>query len=186
MSKILRYKLTCVTENLEKQWLLDDTASAPTMCPTNSAHSIVAESIRIDEVIDNDIKPVRQVLGEDEYTMNPRALYFEAPANSTSQHDKLLDTALAVRGGIFFAKDSNIGDNIQVLIIDKDNVLGMGANLVLSDYVPEWYVFPNVPNELMDVSIGKLPAPGLYLRCIYQNVGNAVVKCALNLVSYKY
>lgn len=186
MSKILRYKLLCETEALEKEWLLDDNVPAPTKCPDDSSHGINAESVRIIEIVDSEIKPVRQVLGEDEYTMSPRTLSFEAPAGATSEHDKLLDEALAVKGGVFFAKDSNMGDKIRVQIIDKDNVLGMGAGATLADYVPEWSVIPNFPNELTDVSIGKLPAPGLYLRCIYENLGVSPVKACLNLVSYKF
>ncbi len=184
MNKILVYKLACVTEAAEKECLKWDTESAPTKCPDDSSHVIIAESVRIVDVIDQEIKPVRQVLGKDEYSISPRALFFTAPVG-ISVHYKQLDKALAVKGGIAFSQNCNIGDEMKIYIEDKDNILGFGEDFILADYVPEWFIMPGVPNELTDVSIGELPAPGLYLKCVYDNKGASPVNVILNMISFE-
>lgn len=126
-----------------------------------------------------------QSLGEDSFTISPRGMAFTATAGGATVFDKQLDAALAIKGGKFFASGASVGDWIEVVVIDKDNVLGLGPDTVLKDYVPEWFVVPDVIDSLEDISIGLLPAPGLYLRVTYHSVGIAPVKCILNLLSWE-
>lgn len=131
----------------------------------------------------NGNKPTRShfvhALGPDAHTISPVGMLFTATKGQTTSHDKQLTEAYALKGGVMLTKDSEWGDSIKVQVIDKDDILGMGATpeapIVLKEYVPEWYVMPGKINELVDTSIGTLPAPGLYFRLIYTSVPAATV-----------
>jgi hypothetical protein len=47
MGDVLQYRLYCETEATLKEWLLDETAAAPTTCPTDTAHTITASSVSV-------------------------------------------------------------------------------------------------------------------------------------------
>lgn len=197
--KLKEYKLYCLDEQAEKTVILKDTDPAPTLCPANSAHPIAQDSVSIKKVYDTEIKPVRQVLGEDDLYMNPRGMSFTAPAGQVSNHDLLLEVALAVRGGVAEFDDATRGDWMRVLVIDKTAATGLPNSSIfqhpdyqytsdgwpiLNLYVPYWSIFTRALNELMDVSIGKLPVPGLFMRVEYHSTGQQDVTASFNLISY--
>lgn len=130
---------------------------------------------------------VVQTLGTDAYTIQPIGFSFSPTKESTTDHDLLLPQAFAIKGGVLWAKNIKHGDYVKVQVIDKDNVLGLGAGIVLSNYVEKWMVFPEPAlNEVIDVSIGVLPVAGLYLRVKYTSLSGATVNpdCLLNLYTY--
>jgi len=133
---------------------------------------------------DNLPRKTIQVFGQSSYTVSPRGTAFNAQPGSVTQIDKLLDAALAIRGGIIYVAAPNHGDKITASIVDLDNVLGAGAGYVAKVYVPEWYVMPG-RNDLTEVSVDQLPVPGLFFRLSYDNVGPAPVSGILNLLSYE-
>jgi hypothetical protein len=47
MGDVIQYRLYCETEATNKEWLLDETAAAPTTCPTDTAHTITSESVTV-------------------------------------------------------------------------------------------------------------------------------------------
>lgn len=128
------------------------------------------------------VKKISQSLGTDDYFISPRMIIFTAQPGANI-FTKQLDEALAIRGGILYMIAPSHGDWITVEVTDEDNLLGYGAGFVLSSYVPEWAVMAG-QNELTDVSIGKLPIPGLYLKLTYNNAGSVSVDGSLNLISY--
>src|SRR5690242_1967618 len=74
-----RFRIHCITENLDKYWLLDNSAAPPTTCPTNTAHEVDPSSVtvvqigEVKEVVtqyeknDKDLKlaKLKGVVGED-------------------------------------------------------------------------------------------------------------------------
>lgn len=132
---------------------------------------------------------VIQVLGKDSLFLSPRALKFTATHGQTTIHDKVLDMELVLRGGVLYCENAALGDNLKLQIIDKDNVLGLGGSseepTILGEYVKEWYVMPGIKNELVDVSISQALPAGLYVRVIYESVGETDVVAILNLISYE-
>lgn len=63
------------------------------------------------------------------------------------------------------------GDYAAFQVVDKDNVLGYGAGLVLAEWVKKWYV-PSALSVWKTSSemVTQLP-PGLYARLRYTSVG---------------
>ena len=82
-------------------------------------------------------------------------------------------------GADFMAKDSEFFDWAAFSIIDKDNVLGYGVDVVIKKYVLKKYVFSSVHIECNAFAPGAVPV-GLYLRCEYHSTGSSDVKFAIN------
>lgn len=79
-------------------------------------------------------------------------------------------TSMYIDGGNLITQNAAFGDWIEAQIIDVTNVLGLGANTVLSQYVTKWFVDPSSPMVIKTSYAGKIPA-GIYIRIIYHSVG---------------
>jgi hypothetical protein len=100
---------------------------------------------------------------------------FTASKNSTTTNDFLISDDNLVDGAVLTVLDAVSGDHVTFQVIDKDNVLGYGVNVVLGQYVTNWYMDPQSSKQ-MDLS-SSYPAKifgGLYLRTIYVSVGEDV------------
>lgn len=85
-----------------------------------------------------------------------------------------------INGAIVMTKDAEFGDHASAVIIDKDNILGYGADTVLATYVTKWYINPGQEFNIETPYAGKLLA-GLYVRVAYTSVGTTTdPKIAIN------
>jgi hypothetical protein len=177
------WQIFCVTENKSEDWTLEPTDPIPTTCPNNTTHTI--DPSKTKQISIESPQLVQQVLGSEALNVYPKKLIFTAPKGVDTAFYLLLDKAFSIRGGILHALSPTFGDWLEIYVVDKDNILGMGAGTILKKYIPEWGVFPGL-NELIDISISILPCPGLYFQLIYHSVSTATddSKCILNLYSY--
>ena len=93
---------------------------------------------------------------------------FTVTANGNTNCDfKVLDDSI-LDGLVLDVVDSALGDKITFQVIDKDNVLGYGENVVLKQFATDIYVAPGIVRQVDYAS--SYPAKiyaGLYLRMIY-------------------
>lgn len=69
----------------------------------------------------------------------------------------------------YYAKNAEVGDHMTFEVIDKDNVLGYGANVVLDQFGYQWAV---MPNQEVNIRLYKARLiPDLYIRIVYTSVG---------------
>lgn len=184
---ILKYKIHCNSENADKVWFLPDTDTPPNTCPTNTDHSVDLNSVTVIQI--GGPQDVVQVLGPDSLTLFPFGDTWTAPHNETSIQDIPLPLTMTLRGGCFFSPNAAMGDYISLQIVDKDNVLGMGASpgnpLIVAEYIMKWCVMPGVPNEIEDVSISQALPQGLYIRVNYTSTSPSVdPQIVMNFLSY--
>lgn len=116
-----------------------------------------------------DYKPLRN---ED---FNSNALNFKGQgatgsciAGGTVNVDLKIDFDSVLTGGYVILKGQTFGDTVKQQVIDKDNILGMGANTVLNEFVTNWYVSESIQAQPMIVP--GYPAKilqNLYLRVVY-------------------
>ncbi len=112
--------------------------------------------------------------------------------NSTTNIDYLFSEERYFVGVSGYVANSKLGDSIDAQIIDKDNVLGFGANFVVETFVSGWFITPNssgndtIANQILASFKKKVPA-GLYLRIKYYSVGILTTQPTLtaNLLLYK-
>jgi hypothetical protein len=115
-----------------------------------------------------------------------KGMKFTASAGTTTTNDLQINDDVLVDGAVFHAIGGEFGDKAKFQIIDKDNVMGFGTNVVLAQFVTDWYINPDISIQLDE----KSPYPakiysGLYVRVIYDSVGSTDVKIILNLRLHK-
>lgn len=96
---------------------------------------------------------------------------FSATANTTTTYDYLLTEDRILTGAEGLVNGASWGDKVTLQVVDKDNVLGFGANTVLNQFVTDWNICTdqqrqNTPNAIYPA---KLLA-GVYVRVLYTSV----------------
>ena len=128
----------------------------------------------------------RSEYSKNDLNANFRGVKFDAAAGTTTTHDFKLDDDNLVDGASVFVLNAAIGDTLTLQVIDKDNVLGFGANVVLGQYVTEWFINPASASqgEFTSVYPAKIFG-GLYLRKIYSSVGEVAPTVVVNYKLHK-
>ena len=71
---------------------------------------------------------------------------------------------------------------INFCVIDKDNILGHGPNVVLDGFAEDYYMFTNESSIIREHKADLIA--GLYIRAHVENPGNADTKFICNLLRY--
>jgi hypothetical protein len=104
----------------------------------------------------------------------------------TSNIDYKLTENRYLNGLQIILKDHFVGDNLDLQVIDKDNILGYGANTVLDQFGTSWFVAPDVYSQgLITLPYAALVAKDLYIRLKYNSKGTTDVKVFVNLFLHK-
>lgn len=109
-----------------------------------------------------------------DFQFNGEGILVTATKNTSTNVDFQIPGAAGsfcyINGAIVITKDAVFGDYAAASIIDKDNILGYGANVTLANYVTKWYINPATQSNFETPYAGKLYA-GLYIRVSYTSVG---------------
>lgn len=116
----------------------------------------------------------------------PSAVVDTCPAGSFKVALIRIDQTMYVNGGRLVT-DSNatFGDWLEVQLVDHDNLLGYGADTVLKNWIPKWYVSWKAGSETVQTPYAGLPPVGMYLRSTYHSVGSVDVAFAVNYLFHK-
>jgi len=109
-----------------------------------------------------------------------------AVKNTTTNIDYMMSDDLMLYGAEIVAPGSTIGDYVAFQVIDKDNVLGAGADYVVNQWVAKWYVPVGLPSWKATSDMAGTIPHGLYLRLKYTNaslVADTDVKVNFFLIS---
>lgn len=104
------------------------------------------------------------------------------PANSTKDIDYKIIQERWINGGILIVDNVGPNDTITFQVVDKDNILGYGFNIVLDEFIKDFYI-PQDQKLEIELSYPAKIIPGLYLRLKYTSTHNdgCTVKCNLYL-----
>jgi hypothetical protein len=108
------------------------------------------------------------------------------PSTSTTHDFKVDDDHILDGCEISAIGQIALGDYFIGQVVDKDNILGFGAGVILNQFVPKWFLVPGVIRQL-DFS-SRYPAKilnGLYLRIIYVSTGLTPVDVIVNYKLHK-
>lgn len=160
---------------------------------------LVSEHDGVSLVQETVIQKSVRLLSDHQIMTNPRTLIFDGAGS----HYKKIETdtgQFALRGGVLWVPSDgwDFGDTINVQILDRDNIIGLGATpenpFIISDYIEqsglghgEWGIFPNIANELIDEILSSSMPNGLYIHLNYIKADGAtgVPKGILNLFTYE-
>lgn len=196
--KVLKYRLWCTTDSVWEEVWTPDGDPAPTLCPTNSAHTVdgvltsITGSTGGAAPVNDGGAPIQAPTFEDTGGLHPRwqGYLYNVTKDSTNIFDELVTTEKQLRGGWYEVMDANsvVGDYIEEAVVDKDDVLGLFATygltvgvdvLELKKYVKTEYINPLVAGQ-RQLFIAKstfLIMAGLYTRIIYHSVGTVNDTC---------
>jgi hypothetical protein len=110
-----------------------------------------------------------------------------ATSGTTSNVDFAIGAEERYTNGIkLLLKNHADEDTLGLQIVDKDNVLGYGAGLVLKTFGINWNVDSEKSDQGQNVFnyAAKIPA-GVYVRVVYVSTGATDVKIKLNLLLHK-
>jgi len=104
---------------------------------------------------------------------------------TAGQANQNIDLAMTddvfVTGGKLRVKNANFGDTVCLQVVDVNNVLGFGANLVLAQFITNWGLVDDQEQQFDEDSPypAKVPA-GLYLRLVYTSTGTVAPNVIMN------
>lgn len=93
-----------------------------------------------------------------------------ATKNTTTSIDYLLEGSWIIYGAELLYKDAAWGDYIAFQVVDKDNVLGFGANTVLNEWIEKWYIDPLSSRWRVTSELGSTIPEGVYIRLKYTSM----------------
>ena len=82
-------------------------------------------------------------------------------------------------GGAMHVFAPACGDYLALQLVDKDNILGYGANFVVRTFLENWYI-PKNGQDMLDIPYGGLLPKDLYLRLLYTNTTSFETMVAVN------
>lgn len=105
-------------------------------------------------------------------TLSGDAIKATATKNTTTNIDLKLTKDKIIQGGYLFNQNAVFGDWVEFQIIDIDNILGLGANTIIAQFINKWYI-NSEHSQAMKISTrqGKKILKDLYVRCIYHSIG---------------
>lgn len=110
------------------------------------------------------------------------ALY-TAPGNATTSFDFSILEEIRLYGGHYWVQGASLGDTMTFQVVDIDNILGLGPDTVVNEYITSMPVPPwDHERELVSPTAALIPA-GLYLRVVYSNASADPVALG---VTYKW
>jgi len=93
-----------------------------------------------------------------------------AAANATTNIDLALTDDAFIKTIQLNVNNPNAGDNFDFQAIDKDNILGFGANFVVRQPITAWGLCATQDFMIYQIPVPNKAPAGLYLRLVYRNV----------------
>lgn len=139
----------------------------------------------IDQIRDSDgamLVRSRAFTNADGFRFRGAAFSGSVTGNSTQDIDYLLTDERYVNGGRLIIDNLGADDRITFQVVDKDNVLGFGAGVVLDQFITGYYIPLDATLEIKLDYPARIAA-GLYLRLKYTSTHElgCSIKCNLFL-----
>lgn len=125
-------------------------------------------------------------LDADRATYKMQGFKGTAAVNTITNIDWKVPEDRWISGGILLAQGTHWGDKVCLQIVDKDNVLGYGANVVLNEYVTDFYLVTDTEFQVqMEAPYIALIPANVYIRIAYTNTSLLdPVETVLNLITH--
>ena len=124
--------------------------------------------------------------GTKDLNLNYQGTSGTVPKGTTTNIDFLITGDHLVDGGEIISSGAVMGDKFTIMIVDKDNVLGYGLNVVLNQFITNWFVDPVSPRWGFTSSYPAKLYSGLYVRLIFTSIGTVNdVTVAINMGLHK-
>lgn len=119
------------------------------------------------------VSGIREFDGDVKYLYR-KSFKYDITPNTTNTFDEKFTFSVFLYGGIYeLIGNINDGDYVEISIVDKDNILGYGANTVLATFIEQEFINSEKKfSEITSEGGQQIPA-GIYLRAKYVSVDSA-------------
>lgn len=122
-----------------------------------------------------------EMFASDNVRFDGKGVLDTAIAGTTHNVDLIMTDDVFLTGGILRTDNAEFGDYADMQVVDKNNILGNGAGLVINQFVTKWYMRSDAQQQFET----SLPYPskifaGLCLRLVYHSTGSVDVKVVMN------
>lgn len=126
------------------------------------------------------------MFASDNVTFSGKGTLGTAAFGTVSNVDLVMTDDCFLTGGRLRANIPVFGDYVDLQVVDKDNILGYGANVVLNQFVTKWYMRSDDQQQVeILLSYPSKVFAGLYLRLVYHSTGTVDVGVAVNYELHK-
>jgi len=143
---------------------------------------------KIDPVLGREIFSVSSFSVNTDYEVKAAGFKGTATKTTTTNIDYAIGVEDRYINGIkLLANNGVMGDKVNLMVVDKDNLLGYGAGLVVKQFGFNWNIDPSVVNQGAEIFnyLARIPA-GFYVRVSYVSVGTVNdVDVAVNLYLHR-
>lgn len=119
---------------------------------------------------------------QSDLTADFKGFIFDATQNAQTINDNIVPYDVLIDGAEVYISGGQIGDSISAQVVDINNVMGYGLNVVLGRYVTNWFIVPNQKSIVVSEYPAKIFS-GLFLRLIYNNI--SLTSPAKVIVNYR-
>lgn len=157
------------------------------------SNHIPTEELESNEIIKVEVEQPKDTFGRPIFTGSPfsdaggfrfRGASFKGTiaANSTQNVDYKIEQERWINGGRALIDNIGEDDKITFQVVDKDNIFGYGNEVVLDEFISNYYIPTDGNLEVRLSYPAKVPA-GLYLRLKYTSTheNGCTLKCNLYL-----
>jgi hypothetical protein len=132
---LYKYRIYCTTDSKFEYIWVESTASEPTTCPTNTAHTIDAGQTRIVEQNDPDIVSIKQETTNTGQHYRWDSIAFDALANQTTTYTFSYPYPISVLDALMITDTENKGDIITWRIAPDTTIGALTADVAVNDTI---------------------------------------------------
>lgn len=121
-----------------------------------------------------------------DYEFTPESIGDTCPAGESKSVLYKITEDYRLNGGKFVTDGKAVfGDWVECQLVDHDNLLGYGVDVVVKNWVPKWRVDWKSCSDLIQTPYAGAPPVGFYLRLTYHSVGAEAVGFFVNLFLHR-
>ena len=135
MATYNEWRVRCVTEGLDKAWVLRDDEPDPTTCPTNTAHTIDATKTLVLREIQDNLVTIREEIQETGGHFGCATLIINSLKNTTTSAQISWPHPISAMSINFITTAIHTGDKVS-MSVGKNTIIGAITNFLPT--VSEW------------------------------------------------
>lgn len=129
MTVYYKYRIHCSTDNKDEYWVLSEDESAPTTCPTDTAHTVIASSVSIVEIIEKNLVEINEEKGVTGGSFGIYSKKMTCPTDTTTSITEWWPYPITALNINFITNSAHINDELTLLVGENTNVGGLTSNV---------------------------------------------------------
>ena len=141
MTTYIKYRVRCLQDNIDEEWILPENDSVPTTCPINTAHDIDQSQTTVIDRIEETTVTIKEESTPTGGHFAVKSISLDIPKNSTAYTNVFWPIPVSALTMVFVSEEINRGDCINIAVT-KDTITGaiMAPISLPGSWAPQNYV----------------------------------------------